>query len=126
NFGIQEDPHFSGEVREIFRGLPEFEDGYYTAGDRPGLGVEVDEAALRRRPYRPFFFPVIRREDGSIQDPRAPGGADGRPPSDGSRAVGPERRRQPHPHMAPARGQTASAGRGAQNAAAASKVTTAW
>jgi mannonate dehydratase len=69
NFGIQEDPHFSDEVREIFRGLPEFEDGYYTAGDRPGLGVEVDEAALRRRPYRPFFFPVIRREDGSIQDP---------------------------------------------------------
>ena len=69
NFGIQEDPHFSDEVRQIFRGLPEFRDGYYTASDRPGLGVEVDEAALSRHPYRPFFFPVIRREDGSIQDP---------------------------------------------------------
>ena len=49
--------------------LPAFADGYYTTGDRPGLGVEVDEARLRQRPYRPFFFPVIRREDGSIQDP---------------------------------------------------------
>jgi mannonate dehydratase len=69
NFGIQEDPHFSDEVRAVFGGLPELEDGYYTASDRPGLGVEVDEAALKRHPYRPFFFPVIRREDGSIQDP---------------------------------------------------------
>jgi mannonate dehydratase len=69
NFGIQEDPHFSAEAREIFQGLPEFQDGYYTASDRPGLGVEVDDAALKRHPYRPFFFPVIRREDGSIQDP---------------------------------------------------------
>ena len=69
NFGIQEDPHFSDEVRAVFGGLPEFADGYYTASERPGLGVEVDEAALKRQPYRPFFFPVIRREDGSIQDP---------------------------------------------------------
>ena len=69
NFGIQESPHFSDEVRQLFLGLPEFEDGYFTASDRPGLGVEVDEAALKRYPYRPFFFPVIRREDGSIQDP---------------------------------------------------------
>jgi mannonate dehydratase len=69
NFGIQEDPHFSPEVYELFRGLPAFADGFYTASDRPGLGVEVDEAGLKRHPYRPFFFPVIRREDGSIQDP---------------------------------------------------------
>jgi mannonate dehydratase len=69
NFGIQESPHFSDEVRQIFPGLPELRDGYFTASDRPGLGVEVDEAALKRHPYRPFFFPVIRREDGSIQDP---------------------------------------------------------
>jgi mannonate dehydratase len=69
NFGIQESPHFSDEVHQIFPGLPELRDGYFTASDRPGLGVEVDEAALKRHPYRPFFFPVIRREDGSIQDP---------------------------------------------------------
>ncbi len=69
NFGIQEDAHFSEEVRAIFQGLPEFADGYYTVSDRPGLGVDVDEAALRGRPYAPFFFPVVRREDGSIQDP---------------------------------------------------------
>ena len=69
NFGIQEDPHFSGEVREVFQGLPEWADGYYTASERPGLGVEVDEAVLRERPYHPFFFPVIRREDGTLQDP---------------------------------------------------------
>jgi mannonate dehydratase len=69
NFGIQEDPHFSEEVHELFRGLPVFADGYFTVSDRPGLGIEVDEARLRQYPHQPFFFPVIRREDGSIQDP---------------------------------------------------------
>ncbi|MGH2351123.1 MAG: D-galactonate dehydratase family protein [Chloroflexota bacterium] len=69
NFGIQEDPHFSPEIHELFRGLPGFHDGYYTTGDQPGLGIEVDEAGIKRHPYQPFFFPVIRREDGSIQDP---------------------------------------------------------
>jgi mannonate dehydratase len=69
NFGIQEDSHFTGEIREIFQGLPEWSDGYYTLSDRPGLGVEVDEARLRGKPYAPFFFPIIRREDGTIQDP---------------------------------------------------------
>ncbi|MGH2370270.1 MAG: enolase C-terminal domain-like protein, partial [Chloroflexota bacterium] len=35
NFGIQEDPHFSPEIHELFRGLPGFHDGYYTTGDQP-------------------------------------------------------------------------------------------
>jgi mannonate dehydratase len=69
NFGIQEDPHFSAEAHELFPGLPAFADGYYTVSDKPGLGVDVDEAGLKRHPYRPFFFPVIRRDDGSLQDP---------------------------------------------------------
>ena len=69
NFGIQEDSHFAGEIREIFQGLPEWANGYYTVSDRPGLGVEVDEARLRGKPHAPFFFPIIRREDGTIQDP---------------------------------------------------------
>jgi mannonate dehydratase len=69
NFGIQEDPHYGADVYELFQGLPQYADGYFTVSERPGLGVEVDEARLRGRPYHPFFFPVIRREDGTIQDP---------------------------------------------------------
>lgn len=69
NFGIQEDPHFPPVVHELFQGLPTFNAGYFTVSDAPGLGVTIDEAELRRHPPRPFFFPVIRREDGSLQDP---------------------------------------------------------
>ena len=69
NFGIQEDPQYSPDIADVFQGLPQWADGYYTVSDRPGLGVEVDEARLKERPYHPFFFPVIRREDGTIQDP---------------------------------------------------------
>ena len=48
-------------------GQPRIE--FYEEAERAGLGVEVDEAALKRHPYHPFFFPVIGREDGSIHDP---------------------------------------------------------
>jgi mannonate dehydratase len=69
NFGIQEWAEFPPEVAELFPGLPTFRDGYLSVTDAPGHGVAIDEARLRRLPYRPFFFPVIRRDDGSLQDP---------------------------------------------------------
>jgi mannonate dehydratase len=69
NFGIQEAAEFSPEVVDLFDGIPTFENGYLQVSDRPGHGVTIDEERLRRFPYKPFFFPVIRREDGSIQDP---------------------------------------------------------
>jgi mannonate dehydratase len=69
NFGIQEWAEFPPQMAELFPGLPTFRDGYLYVSDAPGLGVEVNEAELEKYPYRPSFQPVIRREDGTIQDP---------------------------------------------------------
>lgn len=69
NFGIQEFPEFPPRIAELFHGMPTFRDGYLAASDAPGLGIELDEQALRRSPYQPFYFPVIRRADGALQDP---------------------------------------------------------
>ena len=43
NFVIQElkGPH--GALLEVFPGLPEFDNGYVYANDKPGLGVDLNE-----------------------------------------------------------------------------------
>lgn len=69
NFGIQEWAEFSDDVTDLFQGIPTFRDGYLQVSDAPGLGIEIDEEHLRRYPYRPHYFPTIRRLDGSLQDP---------------------------------------------------------
>lgn len=69
NFGIQEWAEFPPDVEELFPGLPTYRDGYLVVSDAPGHGVAIDEARVGRFPYQPFFFPVIRRDDGSLQDP---------------------------------------------------------
>jgi galactonate dehydratase len=54
NFVIQEE--MSGAVPwfgEVLRGLPELVDGYWGIPDRPGLGIEIDEAVAARHPYQP-------------------------------------------------------------------------
>lgn len=43
-----------------------FQDGFLTMGDRPGLGISVDESALL--PYESYEHPHWRREDGTVQD----------------------------------------------------------
>jgi len=52
NFGIQEYSEFNDAHREIFPGLPENRNGYLYANDRPGWGIEVDEKAAARYPFR--------------------------------------------------------------------------
>lgn len=52
NFGIQEIPGFSDQVREIFSGCPVVRDGYGYANEAPGWGVEVDMQAAARYPFR--------------------------------------------------------------------------
>jgi mannonate dehydratase len=51
NFGIQEYTPFNEATVEIFKGCPEMRGGYLYANDRPGWGIEVDEAAAARRPF---------------------------------------------------------------------------
>jgi mannonate dehydratase len=66
NFGIQEESRgWSERVREVFSDVPVVKDGYVTINDKPGLGVEVNEAAARKYPYVRRLRPGIRRADGT-------------------------------------------------------------
>jgi len=74
NFGIQEGREFSQAERDVFPGCPELRDGYFHANDRPGLGIDLDEAAAARFPIRddpPFdmIWGNYRRRDGTIVKP---------------------------------------------------------
>ena len=44
NFGIQEENHFRPEELDAFPGHAVLEGGYLYANDRPGLGIDIDEA----------------------------------------------------------------------------------
>ncbi|MBB6637244.1 enolase C-terminal domain-like protein [Cohnella thailandensis] len=48
NFGIQEVNHFRPEEREAFPGLIERSGGYLYVNDKPGLGLDIDEAKAER------------------------------------------------------------------------------
>lgn len=73
NFGIQEEHRFSEAAREVFPGCPEIRSGMLWANERPGLGVDLDEALAARYPYPddPLegSWRPIRRPDGSIVRP---------------------------------------------------------
>ncbi len=70
NFGIQEAFLFGPAAREVFPGTPEIRDGMMWANDRPGLGIDIDEALAAKYPYPEFplngGFPAHRRLDGSV------------------------------------------------------------
>lgn len=50
NFGIQEWCRFPELVYEMFPGCPEVRDGYLFPNDRPGLGVDINEALAAKYP----------------------------------------------------------------------------
>ncbi len=52
NFGIQEHTPFNDATREIFHGVPEMKNGYIWANDNPGWGIEIDETAAAKYPFR--------------------------------------------------------------------------
>ncbi|MBW3088503.1 bifunctional D-altronate/D-mannonate dehydratase [Bifidobacterium sp. 82T24] len=71
NFVIQElkGPH--GALLDVFPGLPEYRDGYVYANDRPGLGVDLDEAEAAKYPCENTVttWTQTRRRDGSLVTP---------------------------------------------------------
>ncbi len=73
NFGIQEEHFFRDETREVFPGTPEIHDGCMWPSDRPGLGVDLDEAVAARYPYPEHPIrgscATIRRMDGTVVRP---------------------------------------------------------
>lgn len=68
NCGIQEYMQHGALTNEVFRQSFTFRDGYLHPGEKPGLGVEIDEDAAARFPYQPAYLPFNRLQDGTVHD----------------------------------------------------------
>ena len=68
NFGIQEHMPHTPLTDEVFPHAYKFEAGYMHPGDRPGLGVDIDEALAAKHPYQRAYLPVARLLDGTLTD----------------------------------------------------------
>ncbi len=68
NFGVQEwtDFHRSEQICEVLPTPCEIADGYANPRETPGLGVDINEAAAAKYPYRPAYMPHVRRADGTM------------------------------------------------------------
>jgi len=74
NFGIQEAREFTQAEQDVFPGCPELRDGYYWVHDKPGLGIDLDEALAARFPIQddpPFDYSWgnLRHRDGTVTKP---------------------------------------------------------
>jgi mannonate dehydratase len=66
NFGVQEYMRHTDDTDAVFPHAYTFEGGAMHPGDKPGLGVEVDEARASMYPYEPAYLPVNRKLDGTV------------------------------------------------------------
>ncbi|RQR69826.1 MULTISPECIES: enolase C-terminal domain-like protein [unclassified Burkholderia] len=71
NFVIQELKGPTAALLDVFQGLPEFRDGYVYANERPGLGVDIDEAEAAKYPCENTVttWTQTRLKDGTLQTP---------------------------------------------------------
>jgi mannonate dehydratase len=68
NFGIQEYMEHSAKTNTVFEQSITFVDGYLHPGERPGLGVDFNEAAAATFPYQQAYLPYSRLADGTVHD----------------------------------------------------------
>jgi galactonate dehydratase len=71
NFAIQEYPYTRDEGepgRELVSDPLERDDGYLLIPDAPGIGVELDDDAVKAHPYEPREVVTRVHEDGSVVD----------------------------------------------------------
>jgi L-alanine-DL-glutamate epimerase-like enolase superfamily enzyme len=67
NFGVQEQPRKPGTtLTDVVPVQPEWEDGYLLPPTRPGLGIEFDRQAAKKRPFQMAELPHLHRLDGSV------------------------------------------------------------
>lgn len=76
SFGVQESNHFLAEEQEVFPGHAVLKSGHLQVNDKPGLGIDIDEAkatALLRDPKRltSYHHPykLDRKPDGTLLRP---------------------------------------------------------
>jgi len=68
NFGIQEYMPHTADTDRVFPHAYTFANGVMHPGDRPGLGVDLDEALAATFPYQPAYLPIARLADGTMHD----------------------------------------------------------
>ena len=66
NFGIQEYMPHTDETDRVFPHAYAFADGALHPGNRPGLGVDIDEVLAAQYPYDRAYLPVARKTDGTM------------------------------------------------------------
>ena len=66
NFGVQEYMRHTPETDAVFPHAYSFESGAMHPGDRPGLGVDIDETIAEKYPYERAYLPVNRKLDGTV------------------------------------------------------------
>jgi len=68
NFGIQEYMRHTDETDRVFPHSYTFRDGTMHPGDKPGLGVDIDETLAAKYPYQRAYLPVNRKLDGTMHN----------------------------------------------------------
>ena len=68
NFGIQEYMRHTEETERVFPHAYTFANGMMHPGEKPGLGVDIDENLASSFPYRRAYLPINRRLDGTMHD----------------------------------------------------------
>ena len=66
NFGIQEYMRHTDQTNRVFPHAYSFNEGMLHPGDKPGLGVDIDESLAAQYPYRRAYLPVNRNLDGTM------------------------------------------------------------
>ncbi|HXX21315.1 MAG TPA: enolase C-terminal domain-like protein [Candidatus Acidoferrum sp.] len=66
NFGIHEHFDYPPIVQDIFHGYAEIKDGYAWISEKPGWGIEVDEALAAKHPITDEHPNEMRTPDGSV------------------------------------------------------------
>jgi mannonate dehydratase len=66
NFGIQEYMRHTEETDKVFPHAYSFKDGFMHPGDKPGTGVDINEALAAQYPYQRAYLPINRKLDGTM------------------------------------------------------------
>jgi mannonate dehydratase len=66
NFGIQEYMRHTPETDKVFPHAYSFAEGALYPGDKPGLGVDIDEDLAAKYPYERAYLPINRKLDGTM------------------------------------------------------------
>jgi mannonate dehydratase len=66
NFGIQEYMRHGEDTDRVFPHAYTFAKGALHPGDKPGLGVDIDETLAANFPYERAYLPIARKLDGTV------------------------------------------------------------